>query len=38
MTFIKNKPTIINIGITVDDDAKTMFITSPIFNGDGVSY
>lgn len=27
-----------NIGITVDDDSKTMFITSPIVNGDGVSY
>lgn len=37
-TYIKNKPTIINIGITVDDDARTMFITSPILNGDGVSY
>lgn len=28
----------LNVGITVDDDSKTMFITSPIVNGDGVSY
>lgn len=38
LSFIKNKPTILNIGITMDDAAKTMFITSPITNGDGVSY
>ena len=38
VSFIKNKPTILNIGITMDDAAKTMFITSPITNGDGVSY
>ena len=37
-SYIKNKPTIINIGITVDEDEKTLFITSPIENGDGVSY
>jgi hypothetical protein len=37
-TYIKNKPTIINVAITVDDNAKTMFITSPVTNGDGVSY
>jgi len=36
--FIKNKPTIINTAITIDDNAKTMFITSPVTNGDGVSY
>ena len=36
--FIKNKPTIINVAITVDDNAKTLFITSPVTNGDGVSY
>ena len=35
---IKNKPTIINVAITVDDAAKTLFITSPVTNGDGVSY
>lgn len=28
----------LNVGITVEDDSKTMFITSPIVNGDGVSY
>lgn len=28
----------LNVGITVDNDSKTMFITSPIVNGDGVSY
>lgn len=37
-TYIKNKPTIINTAITIDDGAKTMFITSPIENGDEVSY
>lgn len=37
-TYIKNKPTIINVAITVDDAAKTLFITSPVTNGDGVSY
>ncbi len=36
--YIKNKPTIINIGITVDEGAQTLFITSPIENGDEVSY
>ena len=37
-TYIKNKPTIINVGITVDDEEQTLFITSPITNGDEVSY
>lgn len=37
-SFIKNKPTILNTLITIDDNAKTMFITSLIENGDGVSY
>ncbi len=27
-----------NIGITVDESVETLFITSPITNGDGVSY
>lgn len=37
-SYIKNKPTILNTAILMDDAAKTMFITSPITNGDGVSY
>ena len=38
ISYIKNKPTIINVAITMDDATKTMFITSPVTNGDGVSY
>lgn len=27
-----------NVGITLDEESKTLFITSPFLNGDGVSY
>ena len=27
-----------NLEITVDESAETLFITSPVTNGDGVSY
>lgn len=37
-SYIKNKPTIINTAITVEDGTHTMFITSPVENGDEVSY
>lgn len=39
-SYIRNKPNIDGtlLGITIDDNAKTMFITSPIENGDEVSY
>lgn len=36
ISFIRNKPTIINVGITMDDNAKTMFITIPATGGQGV--
>lgn len=38
VSFIKNKPTIINVGITMNDNTKTMYITTPVTSGDGVNY
>ncbi len=38
ISFIKNKPTIINVGITMNDNTKTMYITTPVTSGDGVNY